>query len=72
MTLIAVYNTDKKMIGRCDARCYGAKGEDCKCVCSGINHGKGYDEARANTNEHGDRLAREYESQHPEVKVEVK
>ena len=73
MTLIAIYNTDKKMIGRCDARCYNAKGEDCSCVCClGINHGKGYDEARKNTSEQGERLAREYEVSHPEARVVIK
>jgi hypothetical protein len=72
MTLIAIYNTDKKMIGRCDARCYNAKGEDCSCPCNGLNHGMGFDVARANTEEHGERLAHEYEAQHPEVKVVIK
>ncbi len=71
MTLIAIYKEDK-CAGRCDARCYNAKGEDCHCVCQGMNHGKGFDEARANTNGHGERLAKEYEASHPEVKVVVK
>lgn len=30
---------------RCDAGCYNAKGATCRCVCSGRNHGKGYERA---------------------------
>lgn len=26
---------------RCDGRCTNAKGWDCKCICCGLNHGKG-------------------------------
>lgn len=47
-TLIACYNSDG-CYGRCDAKCYGATGPDCHCVCGGINHGKGESEARENT-----------------------
>lgn len=24
----------------CDARCTGAKGPDCNCMCGGLNHGR--------------------------------
>jgi hypothetical protein len=71
MTLIAVYKDDK-CVGRCDARCYNAKGESCKCVCMGTNHGKGFDEARSNTDANGDKLAREYEKVNPDTSVIVK
>jgi hypothetical protein len=27
--------------GRCDANCYNALGQICKCICAGLNHGKG-------------------------------
>lgn len=27
--------------GKCDARCYGAKGNSCHCECEGKNHGIG-------------------------------
>ena len=70
MTLIAVYKDDKN-IGRCDARCYNAKGDECKCVCNGTNHGRGYDEARANTDANGDKLARDYEAQNSGTTVKV-
>jgi hypothetical protein len=33
---------------RCDARCYGAKGGECKCICGGRNHGAGIDKALDN------------------------
>ena len=34
---------------RCDARCHDAKGEDCECICNGMNHGAGARQAVANT-----------------------
>lgn len=34
---------------RCDAHCYGAKGDKCTCVCGGVNHGKGLQQALENT-----------------------
>ena len=70
MTLIAIYK-DEKCVGRCDARCYNAKGEDCHCICKGSNHGKGYDEARANTNANGEKLANEFMLENPEKRVKV-
>ena len=33
----------------CDARCYDAKHTACKCVCGGINHGRGLLRAAENT-----------------------
>jgi hypothetical protein len=33
---------------RCDARCYGAKGGNCQCICNGRNHGAGIDKALDN------------------------
>jgi hypothetical protein len=33
----------------CDAKCYGAKHDDCECVCESENHGKGIELAIANT-----------------------
>jgi hypothetical protein len=26
---------------RCDARCHHAKGDKCRCICGGRNHGRG-------------------------------
>jgi predicted RNase H-like HicB family nuclease len=49
-TLIAVYTSDG-CVGRCDARCYGAKHPDCNCICGGKNHGAGLQQAMDNTRE---------------------
>lgn len=40
-TLIAVFNSSGRCVGRCDARCTEAKGESCHCVCGGELHGIG-------------------------------
>lgn len=36
---------------RCDARCYNAKHDKCTCICGGLNHGKGLQQAIDNTKE---------------------
>jgi hypothetical protein len=51
VTLIAVY-TNNGCLGRCDARCYNAKGPDCDCICGGKNHGRGLERAIENTRDH--------------------
>lgn len=47
-TLIAVYNS-RGCVGRCDARCYEAVHPHCECICGGLNHGAGMQQAVANT-----------------------
>ena len=42
-----------KVIRRCDARCYNAKGQDCECMCDGDNHGKGFIGAVLNVTDNG-------------------
>lgn len=59
MTLLSVYNSEG-CVGRCDARCYGAKHAGCDCVCGGRNHAKGKKLAIENTITHGDDWAREF------------
>jgi hypothetical protein len=49
-TLISVHNSDG-CVGRCDAKCYDADGGTCSCICGGINHGKGLEQAREQTRE---------------------
>jgi hypothetical protein len=49
-TLIAYYNSDG-CVGRCDAKCYNAKGPKCECICGGANHGVGLKQAETNTKE---------------------
>lgn len=50
-TLILSKKLDGTISGRCDARCYNARGFKCKCICGGINHGKGRNQAIHNTEE---------------------
>lgn len=50
-TLIAVYDSSGRCIGRCDARCYNAEEPKCECICGGRNHGKGLQKALDNTRE---------------------
>lgn len=58
-TLIAVY-TSQGCVGRCDARCYNAAGDNCQCVCGGTNHGKGLNTALANTDQMAQKWIEEY------------
>ena len=50
-TLITIYVTEmgRKWQRRCDARCHKATKPRCRCICGGVNHGVGLDQARANT-----------------------
>lgn len=59
VTLIAVYDSSG-LVGRCDARCYGAKHPNCTCVCGGANHGAGLDQAQQNTEEMAEAWIEEY------------
>lgn len=52
-TLILHKNTQGAITGRCDAKCYNAKSPKCTCVCGGMNHGTGYNQAIDKTHEHG-------------------
>lgn len=52
-TLIAVYNSEG-CVGRCDARCYDAKEDDCDCICQNLNHGAGRQQAEDNTRQLAD------------------
>jgi hypothetical protein len=58
-TLIAVYNSNG-CVGRCDARCYNAKGPKCTCICGGANHGAGLKQATENTQEMAEKWLEEY------------
>lgn len=49
MTTIMLFKKgDGTLDGRCDARCYNAKGDRCKCICDGHNHGVGLNQAIEN------------------------
>ena len=62
-TLIAMYGSDECK-GRCDAHCYEAKEPECDCVCGGRNHGKGLDQAIANTRQLAETMMKEYAASH--------
>jgi hypothetical protein len=51
MTALITAYTGDGCVGRCDAKCYHAWGRECHCVCQGVNHGVGRQEAIANTRE---------------------
>jgi hypothetical protein len=61
VTLISVFDS-RGCVGRCDARCYGARHPGCDCVCGGRNHSRGERAAIANTAAHAEQWAREYAS----------
>ena len=63
-TLIAVY-TSRGCVGRCDAKCYNATEPECTCICGGLNHGAGRNQAITNTAEHAQHMIDEWERQHP-------
>lgn len=48
-TLILATDRDGKLKGRCDGRCYNATWPRCLCICGGINHGVGLQNAAHNT-----------------------
>lgn len=55
--------------GRCDARCYEAKGGNCTCPCGGMNHGQGLLTAESNTRRNAERLQLEHNAK---FKIDVK
>lgn len=48
-TLIIQKDAQGDIKGRCDAKCYNAKRPECTCICGGVNHGKGHNQAIDNT-----------------------
>lgn len=53
-TLIKRKGAPGHITGRCDAKCYNAKGPKCKCICRGDNHGVGLNQAIHNTHDFKD------------------
>ena len=49
MTLFSAYLPNGQKLGQCDASCYDGTGTRCKCICGGINHGVGLQQAAAQT-----------------------
>ncbi|MCZ7544885.1 MAG: hypothetical protein M5R40_15785 [Anaerolineae bacterium] len=69
-TLIAVYDSEGCR-GRCDARCYNAKGDKCTCVCGGMNHGAGPQRAMQNTQDLAEEWITRYSAEHDLQPTEV-
>lgn len=57
---------------QCDAKCYGATGADCHCICGGMNHGKGEAAAIENTRELAGDLLRAIEARGGIVSEEIR
>lgn len=68
--LIAIYNSER-CIGRCDARCYNAKGPSCDCCCGGRNHSVGLRRAQENTRKHGETIVERWNAEHPDQRIEI-
>lgn len=56
-TIITLKDNTGKIVRTCDARCHNAHGATCKCICQGINHGVGLNQAIDNTHEHAQLLS---------------
>jgi hypothetical protein len=50
VTLIS-YQSSGGDQGRCDAKCYDAREDECTCICASRNHGAGLEQAIDNTRE---------------------
>jgi hypothetical protein len=68
-TLISVYN-NTGCIGRCDEKCYDAKEEKCDCICGGVNHGKGKEQAIENAERYADDMLDKFRKQKVEQLAE--
>jgi hypothetical protein len=55
--------------GRCDAKCYNAKGQKCDCCCGGRNHGVGIQKALQNSADYAQEMMKEWKDEHPEEKL---
>lgn len=49
MTALLLLRAGRGIVGRCDAACYDAREAACTCLCEGVNHRVGYEQAVANT-----------------------
>ncbi|MBC8505231.1 MAG: hypothetical protein H8D34_10260 [Chloroflexi bacterium] len=73
MTTLISFSSSSGSQGRCDAKCYDAKHENCACICGGKNHGAGLDQAIENTRELAEQMVEEYARAHdlPEINATV-
>jgi len=61
MTTLISYKTSGGKRRSCNARCYNAKHPQCVCICGGMNHSKGLQQASENTRRQAEELVRENE-----------
>lgn len=61
MPTLMRYNHPKLGLRKCDSGCYNATEPKCDCICSGKNHGVGYQNARSYTTLNAHSMIREYE-----------
>ncbi|MCA9875472.1 MAG: hypothetical protein KC441_17500 [Anaerolineales bacterium] len=71
MTTLISYQSSSGEKGRCDAKCYNAKNENCTCICGGKNHGAGLDQAIENTREMVEDWIAAYEAIHGPSEIKV-
>ena len=70
-TLLEIRDGSGKLVGRCDARCYNAKHDDCTCICHGKNHGIGLDVAIEQTRLEYKEWTTNFDSEHDVVLLPV-
>lgn len=59
MTSLIIASNSDGVYGRCDANCYDAKNSKCTCICGGMNHGGGKQQAMVNTREYSKQVLKE-------------
>ena len=69
MSTLMSFKTSGGDSGRCDSRCYDAKGPICNCCCMGMNHGVGLQKAHENTNRVGQEWMKKFNEEHPDHKL---
>lgn len=65
MTTVLMAYHNGTLIGRCDKTCYDAKGETCRCICNGHNHGAGLRLAHAHAKFHLSEIANDLRGKFP-------
>jgi hypothetical protein len=51
--------------GKCDANCYDATSPFCDCICRGMNHGAGKQQATENTAKYAEEWIEMYKAERP-------
>lgn len=64
MAVLIEIRNSQGVVGRCDAKCYDAEHGECSCICGGVNHGVGFDQAVRNTREMAEDWIKKYARRH--------